>query len=236
MPIRLPLKAVIVAGEFPYEVAESGVQGEPRSPDGKRGRHAGTLNRRGPTANDLFSVALSVKCADTCFRTIRTRQLPAVPGTGVIGMTLLFSGAFSGIGLLWDRQLGFLKETLVAPVPRIEIMLGRTLGSATVAVIQGLLVLVVCVIAGFRPVNLVTAPGALVTMMLIAILFCALGTVIGSLLQSMQLWSGRTASDTDRNDPLRVAVGSDSVGGDERAVPRPRCRLFLENPTLAGSS
>ena len=105
---------------------------------------------------------------------------------GVIGMTLLFSGAFSGIGLLWDRQLGFLKETLVAPVPRIQIMLGRTLGSATVAVIQGLLVLIVCVIAGFRPVNLLAAPSAVMTMMLIAILFCALGTVIGSLMQSMQ--------------------------------------------------
>jgi ABC-2 type transport system permease protein len=49
-----------------------------------------------------------------------------------------------------------------------------------------LLVLVVCVIAGFRPVNLLTAPSALMTMMLIAILFCALGTVIGSLMQSMQ--------------------------------------------------
>jgi len=65
-------------------------------------------------------------------------------------------------------------------------MLGRTLGSATVAVIQGLLVLIVCVIAGFRPVNLLTAPSAVMTMMLIAILFCALGTVIGSLMQSMQ--------------------------------------------------
>ena len=54
------------------------------------------------------------------------------------------------MGLLWDRQFGFLKETLVAPVPRIQIMLGRTLGAATVAVIQGLLVMVVCFIAGFR--------------------------------------------------------------------------------------
>src|SRR5579863_1102918 len=60
---------------------------------------------------------------------------------GVIGMTVLFSSIFSGIGLLWDRQFGFLKETLVAPVPRLQIMAGRTLGSATVAVIQGTLVL-----------------------------------------------------------------------------------------------
>ena len=52
---------------------------------------------------------------------------------GVVGMTILFSSIFSGVGLLWDRQFGFLKETLVAPVPRIQIMIGRTLGGATVA-------------------------------------------------------------------------------------------------------
>src|ERR1700742_3488396 len=46
---------------------------------------------------------------------------------GVIGMSILFLCVFSGISLLWDRQFGFLKETLVAPVPRMQIMLGRTL-------------------------------------------------------------------------------------------------------------
>src|SRR5215813_10894124 len=73
---------------------------------------------------------------------------------GIIGMTILFSSIFSGAGLLWDRQFGFLKETLVAPVPRILIMLGRTLGAATVAVIQGLLVAAVCFVAGFRVADL----------------------------------------------------------------------------------
>src|SRR5215470_12177101 len=62
---------------------------------------------------------------------------------GVVGMAVLFSSIFSGFGLLWDRQFGFLKETLVAPVPRLQIMVGRTLGGATVAMIQGLLVLAV---------------------------------------------------------------------------------------------
>src|SRR6202021_4150991 len=50
---------------------------------------------------------------------------------GVIGMSVLFSSIFSGLGLLWDRQFGFLKETLVAPGPRIQIMIGRTLGGST---------------------------------------------------------------------------------------------------------
>jgi ABC-2 type transport system permease protein len=105
---------------------------------------------------------------------------------GVIAMGILFTSIFSGIGLLWDRQFGFLKETLVAPVPRLQIMAGRTLGGATIAIIQGTLVLVVCMIAGFRPENWAAVPLALMFMALIAIVFAALGTVIGSSLRDMQ--------------------------------------------------
>ena len=74
---------------------------------------------------------------------------------GVMGMTILFTSMFSGIALLWDRQFGFLKETLVAPVPRLWIMIGRTLGGATVAILQGLLIFVCCFVAGFRPIEAV---------------------------------------------------------------------------------
>ena len=105
---------------------------------------------------------------------------------GVIGMSVLFTSVFSGIGLLWDRQFGFLKETLVAPVPRITVMIGKTLGGATVATIQGLLVLVICLIAGFRPVNWLTLPLALVFMIMTAIVFAGLGVAIGSKLQDIQ--------------------------------------------------
>ncbi len=105
---------------------------------------------------------------------------------GVIAMTVLFTSMFSGIGLLWDRQFGFLKETLVAPVPRIHIMMGRTLGSATTALIQGMLVAVVCVIAGFRPVSLAQVPLGIGFLALTAIVFAAAGTAIGSSLRDMQ--------------------------------------------------
>jgi ABC-2 type transport system permease protein len=105
---------------------------------------------------------------------------------GVIGMTVLFTSVFSGIALLFDRQFGFLKETLVAPVPRIRIMIGRTLGGATVAMLQGTLIFAVCLIAGFRPVSLAAIPLGFVFMALIAIVFAALGTAIGSGLQDMQ--------------------------------------------------
>src|SRR5580765_5212617 len=105
---------------------------------------------------------------------------------GVIGMTVLFTSVFSGIALLFDRQFGFLKETLVAPVPRLQIMIGRTLGGATIAMLQGCMVLVICLIAGFRPANALTLPEAVLFMVLICIVFAALGTAIGSTLQNMQ--------------------------------------------------
>lgn len=105
---------------------------------------------------------------------------------GVIGMSVLFTSVFSGIALLFDRQFGFLKETLVAPVPRLYIMIGRTLGGATVAMLQGLLILIICLIAGFRPVSLAMVPFGILFMALIAVVFAALGTAIGSGLQDMQ--------------------------------------------------
>lgn len=105
---------------------------------------------------------------------------------GVICMGILFTSIFSGIGLLWDRQFGFLKETLVAPVPRLQIMAGRTLGGATIAIIQGTLVLIVCMLVGFRPQGFVAIPQAFLFMALIAVVFAALGTAIGSTLRDMQ--------------------------------------------------
>jgi ABC-2 type transport system permease protein len=105
---------------------------------------------------------------------------------GIIAMTVLFSSILSGMGLLWDRQFGFLKETLVAPVPRIQVMCGRTLGAATVAVLQGLLVAIVSVIAGFRPAHLAMIPVAILFTGLIACLFSSMGTAIGSVLQNIQ--------------------------------------------------
>ena len=105
---------------------------------------------------------------------------------GVIGMTVLFTAMFSGIAMLWDRQFGFLKETLVAPVPRVLIMIGRTLGGATVAVMQGTIVFAVTLIVGFRPSNVLAVPVAFLLIALIAIVFAALATAIGSSLKEMQ--------------------------------------------------
>ena len=105
---------------------------------------------------------------------------------GVIGMTVLFTAMFSGIAMLWDRQFGFLKETLVAPVPRVQIMIGRTLGGATVATIQGAIIFAVTLLVGFRPASVLAVPVGFLMIALIAIVFAALATAIGSSLKEMQ--------------------------------------------------
>ncbi|MGA2911763.1 MAG: ABC transporter permease [Candidatus Levyibacteriota bacterium] len=107
-------------------------------------------------------------------------------GPGVICMGILFTGVFAGIQVIWDRQFGFLKETLVAPISRFEIMFGKTLGGATVAFIQGCFVLVLTMVVGFRVQNFLMLPLALVAMFLIALFFTALGISIASILEDMQ--------------------------------------------------
>jgi ABC-2 type transport system permease protein len=105
---------------------------------------------------------------------------------GIIAMGIIFNAVFGGIEIIWDRQFGFLKETLVAPVPRLAIVLGRTLGGATTATLQGMIVLVICLLAGFRVHHPLLVPLALLFMFLIALVFSAIGTAIGSVLRDMQ--------------------------------------------------
>lgn len=105
---------------------------------------------------------------------------------GVIAMTVLFTAVFTGLEVIWDKQFGFMKETLVAPVTRFEILLGKTLGGATVASIQGLLVFAITFAFGFRPESYAALPLAFLFLVLIAFLFSALGTVIAARLDDMQ--------------------------------------------------
>ncbi|OGY17178.1 MAG: multidrug ABC transporter permease [Candidatus Chisholmbacteria bacterium RIFCSPHIGHO2_01_FULL_49_18] len=99
---------------------------------------------------------------------------------GIIGQGILFMAIFSGIELIWDRQFGFLKETLVAPVSRFEIMIGRTLGGATIALVQGVIVFLLTLAVGFRPQQWILIPMAIFLMLLISLFYTALGTAIAS--------------------------------------------------------
>jgi ABC-2 type transport system permease protein len=105
---------------------------------------------------------------------------------GIIGMSIIFTAIFSGIEIIWDRQFGFLKEMMVAPMSRLSIMVGRTLGGATVATMQGVIVMVIALLFGFHPVGWVGILPAICVMFLVALLFTSLGTMIASLLDDMQ--------------------------------------------------
>ena len=105
---------------------------------------------------------------------------------GIVAMAVVFTAIFGGIELIWDRQFGFLKETMVAPVSRFNIMLGRTIGGATVSVIQGIAVLIISFLIGFKMQHPLMIFPALIFMFLTAFFFTALGTSIASQLTDMQ--------------------------------------------------
>jgi Predicted membrane protein len=105
---------------------------------------------------------------------------------GIIAMAILFTAVFSGLEVIWDRRFGFLKETLVAPISRTEIMIGKTLGGAIIAIIQGLIVLSMTYLLGFRIQSLGSFFLGLIFMFLIAIFFTGLGLAIASKLKDFQ--------------------------------------------------
>ncbi len=104
---------------------------------------------------------------------------------GIVSMSVLFTSVFSGIQIIWDKQFGFLKETLVAPVSRLEIMLGQTLGGASTAVIQGVIILALSGVMGLKNVTIPGLAIAFVFMALIGISFTAFGIAIASRMEDM---------------------------------------------------
>lgn len=104
---------------------------------------------------------------------------------GMVAMSVLFTSVFSGIQIIWDKQFGFLKETLVAPVSRLEIMLGQTMGGATTAVLQGIMIMVISLFLGLHVKSLSGFLIALGFMVLIGISFTAFGIAIASRMDDM---------------------------------------------------
>lgn len=108
---------------------------------------------------------------------------------GVIGSTMLFNAVFSGADLLSDRQFGFLKVTLAAPVPRSRIMLGRALGVTSVSLLQGVIVAVVCGILGFHYPGIGRVLLAILFASMAAFLFAMIGSILGSVMTDSQAFS-----------------------------------------------
>jgi ABC-2 type transport system permease protein len=105
---------------------------------------------------------------------------------GMIGMTMLFSSMFAGISVLWDREFGFLKEIMVAPVSRVSIVLGRIAGGITTGMIQGIMILFISMFLGFKTRGVFSILVALIFLILIATTFIGLGLVFASNMKDMQ--------------------------------------------------
>jgi ABC-2 type transport system permease protein len=104
---------------------------------------------------------------------------------GIVGMIILFSSIFAGVSVIWDRQFGFLKEILVAPVLRISIVLGKTIGASTIALINGVAMLLISILMGLVriDINILISP---LFMLLIAVCFVSIGLIIASRMRSME--------------------------------------------------
>jgi ABC-2 type transport system permease protein len=111
---------------------------------------------------------------------------------GVIAQTILFTATFWGINIMWDKQFGFLKETLVAPVPRIQVMLGGSLGGATISVIQGLTLFIIALIFGFHPYSWPMLGLTLLVMAMLSVTIVSFSSGIGAMVNDMQAFMAIT--------------------------------------------
>lgn len=108
---------------------------------------------------------------------------------GIIGMSLLFSSTISGLSVLWDKEFGFLKEIMVAPVSRLSIVIGRVAGGASVVMLQALMILFLSFFLGFKIPGPLSLGQALIFMVLISLTFLGLGLIFASLMKDMQGFS-----------------------------------------------
>jgi ABC-2 type transport system permease protein len=104
---------------------------------------------------------------------------------GIIAQTLLFTSIFLGISVIWDRQFGFMKEILVAPIGRISIFAGKMFGVGTAAIIQGFIVIVLGFIIGV-PLSWYAVGLAIPLMVLITVGLTCIGLIIASLMTSLE--------------------------------------------------
>lgn len=101
-------------------------------------------------------------------------------GPGIVAMSLLFSAMFGGMNVLWDKQFGFLKEILVAPVGRIAIMAGKTLGTVTTSMVKGLVFLTALWVGGLVHLDVQGFLITLLFMFLVSASFVSLGIAFAS--------------------------------------------------------
>ena len=104
---------------------------------------------------------------------------------GIIGMSVLFSAIFGAMSIVWDREFGFLKEVLVAPIDRSAVAIGKALGGATQAMVQGLVLLVLAPLVGVK-LTVLSVVELLPLVFVLAFALSSMGVALASRMRSMQ--------------------------------------------------
>jgi ABC-2 type transport system permease protein len=104
---------------------------------------------------------------------------------GIIGMSVLFSAIFGAMSIVWDREFGFLKEVLVAPIDRSAVAIGKSLGGATQAMVQGLILLVLAPVIGVK-LTFGSVAALIPLVFVLAFALSSMGVAIASRMRSMQ--------------------------------------------------
>ena len=108
---------------------------------------------------------------------------------GVVMMAVFFTSFMSGIAVIWDREFGFLKEIMVTPVNRISIVIGRIVGGATTSILQGILILGISILMGFKIPSIFAFLLSVVFMLLISSTFIGLGLIFASKMKDIHGFS-----------------------------------------------
>lgn len=125
---------------------------------------------------------------------LRSAAMPGMVGSdylvflapGIVAMAILFSSMFTGVSILWDRQFGFLQEVLVAPISRLSIIFGRTIGGATISLIQGFIILAIAMFLGVPISSIPALLFTIVFMVLLAFTAVGFGLVVASKMTDFQ--------------------------------------------------
>jgi len=105
---------------------------------------------------------------------------------GILVMTMVFTSTVSGITTVFDREFGFLKEMLVAPIKRESILIGKMLGGVTQSMLQGVLIVSLAILMGVQFKGIAAIPGMILTMLLVSIAFVSFGLALASKMTSME--------------------------------------------------
>jgi len=105
---------------------------------------------------------------------------------GIITMAIMFSSMFTGVSVLWDKQFGFLQEVLVAPISRLSIIFGRTLGGATTALIQGFIIFFIALALGVQIPSVLGFILTLIMMILVSFTAVGFGLIVASKMNDFQ--------------------------------------------------